>query len=713
MDGTSQAGIAVEGTDRIWVASSGGALAFNRIDSTYARLFKNDGLPEQDLTAVAIDAAGNRWFGSRARGLQVQSLSGVFLSRPLDQFDTGSDSVRALAVVGDSVWVGMASGAALVTHPPNPNEPSDAVILTFNIEAFLGQSPLVNAIAARGDTTWFATQRGVVQREPDGSRSLVNAGLTNLDIRALAFFDGYLWAGTATSVFRLDDLGNGVWVEHAQGLAANRPFLAFAVFAQTLHVGALAGAQSIYRLEGMTWTPLTSGIGNRNVVGLAPGAGTLWAATNAGLYALDAGEVWQRLPSPDPPAPDGFPFNADYRDVAVIPQPQRARAVTGVFVTELTETGWRGVRRGQQNLEAKDIFRILVDRQGRTWLGHCCCNEVATCGVERLDTLDPTSNAVRYAAFNILALAEAPDGRIWAGSVNTDVLQGNGLYRIHPGTGAVDQFTSADGLASNSIKALAFDDRGRLWIGNAEQGVDLWSNPGTLPAAIVHIGPAQGLPNRFVNAIVMRGEETWIGTASGIGVFSGTSLVRVITGSALPDPQVLDLAVDTCGRVWAATNVGLVGLDGEGQIVAVFDHDAEPGVVDERLNTLDIDPTTATLWLATQNGLSRFAYDRSCSGSGGSERACDRVCPYPNPFRLGGGEVLSLTDLEAVGSVDVTVLDVTGHEVWSGRVDAAGSSTWDGRDLGGDFVPSGIYLLRVSGAGGASTPLFRRLAVLR
>jgi hypothetical protein len=162
MDGTRQTGIAAEGDERLWVSSTGGATAFAPGDSTYLRLFRNDGLPSQDLTSVVIDANGNRWFGSRGHGLQVQTPAGDFLLRPLDRFDLGSDALRVLVEAaaagrgawGDStVWAGTEIGAALVEYPSDPERPDSAVLLTINIESLLGSRPLVNAIAVRDTIT--------------------------------------------------------------------------------------------------------------------------------------------------------------------------------------------------------------------------------------------------------------------------------------------------------------------------------------------------------------------------------------------------------------------------------------------------------------------------------------------------------------------------------------------------------------------------------
>jgi ligand-binding sensor domain-containing protein len=718
MDGTFGQGIAADrGPGQVWVASTGGATAFAPADSTYRRLYPNDGLPAADLTAVAVDASGHRWFGTRGAGLQVQAADGRFLSRPLDRFDLGSDSMRVLLAVGDSAWVGTATGAALVTYPTDPSRPGDAVLATINLEAILGASPHVNGIAARGDTTWFGTERGVVRRDPDGSRAVVNAGLADLDVRALMVSGGYLWAGTRTSVYRLTD---GTWIEHAQGLVVGRPYVCFAEHAGELHVGAPVRAQNptVYRLVGATWSPRAAGLTTRDVNGLVSLAGELWAATNRGLHRLGANETWRRTPSPDLPGPGLYAFSNDYVDVATLPGTGRARAVTRSVLTELVAESGAGpdfaaVQRGNQGIENQDFAALLVSRAGTTWLGHCCCGTGSSCRGEELAALSDT--AAQLATWDVIDMTEGPDGAIWFASVRHEASEGFGVYRIDPATRAVAAFTAADGLTANSVEALAFDSGGRLWIGYTDDGADMWSNPGRLPAVIAHVETAEGLPATRVTALAARDNEMWIGTVSGIAVFAGTELVRTIAGSALPDPLVNALATDGCGRLWVGTPAGAAALDRDGQTLSVVNAQTRPGLAADQVNAIAADRGGAAVWFATAGGLSRLAYDAACAGGGGEGdggAACSRLCPYPNPLRPGAGDGLRLTAADGVGEVRITVLDAAGNEVAS-RIAQATDQVWDGRDDGGDPVPSGVYLLRILSTRATCNcaPDFRRVAV--
>ncbi|HYJ33443.1 MAG TPA: FlgD immunoglobulin-like domain containing protein, partial [Candidatus Binatia bacterium] len=81
---------------------------------------------------------------------------------------------------------------------------------------------------------------------------------------------------------------------------------------------------------------------------------------------------------------------------------------------------------------------------------------------------------------------------------------------------------------------------------------------------------------------------------------------------------------------------------------------------------------------------------------------------YPNPFRARSGAVASLSyrvpDGSAGAPLTLRVFDASGRIVRESRAAAApvsgfGIVTWDGRDRSGAAAPSGVYYLRLTGAG--------------
>lgn len=82
--------------------------------------------------------------------------------------------------------------------------------------------------------------------------------------------------------------------------------------------------------------------------------------------------------------------------------------------------------------------------------------------------------------------------------------------------------------------------------------------------------------------------------------------------------------------------------------------------------------------------------------------------PYPNPFRPRAGAAASLSYRLPAGSagalLTLRIFDVSGRLVRESTAPAAttagfGVATWDGRDRDGAAAPSGVYYLRLTGAG--------------
>jgi signal transduction histidine kinase/ligand-binding sensor domain-containing protein len=289
----------------------------------------------------------------------------------------------------------------------------------------------------------------------------------------------------------------------------------------------------------------------RAVLSVCPGRdGSLWVGTEgAGLYQFRDGQ-WRRFAQGDGiAAPYVWSVIEDAQD-------------------NLWIGTWNGVhvRRGDRfeavpGLEkmTEHVTALLPTREGGLWLGtgtglirHDKGNRVWPAAGS-----NPTKGDVR-------ALAEALDGTVWFGTA------GGGLGRLK--NGLVQWFHKADGLASEYIGCLHFENEDTLWIGTLGGGLNRFKD-GRFSA----IGIEQGLPNGFIAHIEDDGAGNfWMSSHNGLIRVSKAGL------NALADRSVNDghfrsyglsdgmptlncssgLQAAGCktadGRLWFATSRGLV-----------------------------------------------------------------------------------------------------------------------------------------------------------
>lgn len=158
--------------------------------------------------------------------------------------------------------------------------------------------------------------------------------------------------------------------------------------------------------------------------------------------------------------------------------------------------------------------------------------------------VNPTTEP-RLRSANITAIAVSPANVVWVG---TD----NGLYRLtwsyNTGTGGLSfpswrEYRLEDGLNSNSITSITFDDQGNVWVGT-RAGLTWLRTTGTLVTTFTTQN--SGLIHNRVESVTYGASDgsLWIGTFGGLGRLQ-VGLNRVETAQnegplVFPNPLVLD-----------------------------------------------------------------------------------------------------------------------------------------------------------------------------
>jgi ligand-binding sensor domain-containing protein len=661
------------------------------------------GLPSNQILTVVRSPSNSLWAGTASHGLARLTPGGGY-RRTLTTFDgLPSDRVQALAVYGDSVWVGTSGGVALFTENPASGQ---VFLRRSDNEASTGGALVADdvlAFARTGDTLWVGTSAGLSAFV--GGAWIDRSALLGVAVRSLAVQQDTLWAATALGPRRLE---GGAFTLVASGHAG-------ASLAVHVHGGQLLSGtsnQAVLRYTGTGWVPMgTLPPGYRANTFETASDGTLWAGSDRGLARYEAGsDTWVHVRSKGPAVNGGEDAAADAGGVwfaagnAVPPGGQLGN------VLRYDGTEWSVVTSASTggSLQNASVFSLHSDPAAKLWIGHCCRSDEP---LPRTERWDPSADLWEVlGANNLIVLEAGPGGVVYGGSVE----HGNGVYLFDQVTGAlVDSLTMANtqgalgpGLASNNLRGIAFDDLGRGWFAHAAQGLDIWDGKGTLSHNDdLWIRRSVGLASTQTTAVVTTGgSRGWLGTTSGVVRVRADGTLDLAATAAvneeLPSLQIQALATDSHANLWVGTFGGLARVDAA--TGAVERWTTSEGLAGNDVRALLWDGARGVLWAATTQGFSEIVP----AGAPGSAFD-DASYVYPSPL---GPSATALRVGGITGRVTGEVRDASGAIVRRFEADPTRNDVWDLTAADGSRAASGVYVV-ILREGDRSRAL--RVAVIR
>lgn len=201
-----------------------------------------------------------------------------------------------------------------------------------------------------------------------------------------------------------------------------------------------------------------------------------------------------------------------------------------------------------------------------------------------------------YCSCRVTAVTEDPArGRVYAAT------ESDGL-RVRSGGAWTHYLRDNSGILSNSLRALAVDPSGTLWIAT-DRGIALFDGAGF--TALTSAGTGGGLPSDDVRCLFTDAAgSVWAGTAAGAVRTDGTTWYQ---GFAQSDGMAADLVTcigqeTTGGAMWFGHNgQGLTRWNGSAFAV----YDTTDGLSGNVVNGIEFDSTNLG-WFATSNGLTSF-----------------------------------------------------------------------------------------------------------
>lgn len=208
----------------------------------------------------------------------------------------------------------------------------------------------------------------------------------------------------------------------------------------------------------------------------------------------------------------------------------------------------------------------------------------------------------------------------------------------------------------NDVYAIAEDNEGAIWIGSSA-GVGVYNSPGRIWEA-----------------------ENFYATQPSLDLNDGNF------HPLLKNETVTSIAVDGANRKWLGTKnsgVYLVSENGTEELLHFTTNDSP--LFSDNITSIAINQKNGEVFIGTDKGLISYM-GAAIEG----KSTYDSVYVYPNPVRETYDGPVTITNL--IENSEIKITDIAGNLVFRTQ-SLGGQAVWDGRNLNGNRVKTGVYLV--------------------
>lgn len=323
---------------------------------------------------------------------------------------------------------------------------------------------------------------------------------------------------------------------------------------------------------------------------------------------------------------------------------------------------------GNKNYEI--ITSVIFDNNGDLWIANSASskNTILKFNADKTWTIPNNSISTANSA-NIKFYEFNKNGMLW---IYSNYHEHPAVYLYDPVTEIKNEysnFTNEDGVKFNNVKgvqAIAKDKNDNIWVG-IDKGL------------LVLTKEYQNEPTKgFYQIKVPRND--------------GTNLADYL----LSGIDVTAIAIDNANRKWiGTTGYGLYLISEDNMTEVEHFTTTNSSIISNNIQSLAID-NTGKVYIGTDKGLCSYQSEASITNDDMNK---NNVYAYPNPVKPDYTGIITITGLSF--NADVKITTVNGTLVAEGR-STGGSFQWNGNDLKGKRVSSGIYMVNTATEHGSS-----------
>ena len=467
----------------MWIGTDGGLARFDGLSFSNFNKRNTAALGSDSITSLFVDHSGSLWIGTYGGGL-ARYRDGEFVNAA-PQAEPGNHFIWSIQEDRQhNLWIGTMDNGLYRWQ--------GGKLVPATITADLPDKRITAILADHAGVLWIGTRQGLAAVKNGQTKVYTTQdGLQSSYVYCL-FEDsqGRLWIGTTnglncfdgrqfTGYTKVDGLVNNLvrsimedqfgrlWIGTDGGIALfDRQSLSSVTVADGLmsddsvlaimkdrenHIwfGTSSGGVNFLKKNEIETYSSADGLAGDHVLSICEDrSGRIWVGTNGqGLGVLSAGK-WKTLA-------EEAGLNGSVIQSLAVDQGDRLWIGTGDAGLQCWEPpGGFTPAIERKNWPVGSILSLFIDRQENLWIGTSGRGLIRReQGKFRADDLPDFLKDK-----TILAINQDREGSLWAGSFR------EGLYCRHH-QGGWRHFTSADGLASDTIFCLLVDGRGILWIG--------------------------------------------------------------------------------------------------------------------------------------------------------------------------------------------------------------------------------------------------------
>ncbi len=705
----------------VWAATSGGGFYYSATSDSFKTLRRTDGILGNYLTSITADNAGKIWFGSQDGTIDVFNPETNSVKTILDIANSGlsAKQINSLASIGDTILVSSDFGLSLI----------DAGKYVFFDTYFkFGELPANSKVnsAANFGLFYVCTDAGLAVQKSAGINLsapeswriyTVNNGLPSNVIYKVVKYKGDILAATNKGIAIFS---GGAWSSFAAGF--NGKNITDIVSAgDTLAI--LSGNTISLFADGSVVKSITSEY-DLKCVEKSASMGILSGSTNGILKVTDSSSP--AFIAPNGPETNQFPSLAVDQDGNL--WSASGRDVTGKGFYKYDGEKWTNYNMANtQNLKS-NAFHVIYAAPDNTVYAGSWGNGFVRFKNGSITTYDNTNTGIlgidSHPEFVVISgFGIDSKQNLWVmdyGSANNEILSmltpDSSWYHFRvPAQGSqyVGQFFS-----------LAVDQYDTKWFFSEDpsrMGLYYFNEYKTYAKTSDDISgyltTSNGLSSNTVNSIAVdRRGDVWVGTSLGINVISNT--VSLLTGNpqlriapasnifSLRQQNINCIAVDPLNQKWVGTNEGLFLLSSDGaNLLGSFNTQNSP-LLSNQIRSVAINENTGVVYVGTDQGLTSFK-----TTSIKPEESFTELFIYPSPFIIKNGEN-RVTINGLIKDSWIKVLNISGKLINEFETPGGKIAYWDGKDLDGNTVSSGVYFIVAYDAEGNSITT-GKIAVIR